>query len=146
MADKPISPFSGLDRALLRSTKAKKVDARPPDSPPPSSSPDSASAIQQASRPASSLASATSEVNLPDPGLIERIRKTVKAPGKEVSFVRLTPAEKQELADVVYTYKRQGKKTTENEIARIALNYLLADYHASGELSVLAQVIDALLA
>ena len=58
----------------------------------------------------------------------------------------MTPGEKAQLADIVYTYKRQGKKTSENEIHRIAMNYIMADYHAHGELSVLARVIDALLA
>ncbi len=81
-----------------------------------------------------------------DPTVIEGIRKIVKHPGKEVSFVRLSPEEKGKLADIVYTYKRQGTKTTENEINRIAVNYLLADYYATGERSILAQVIAALRA
>ena len=77
---------------------------------------------------------------------IEAIRKTVKELGREVSFVRLTPEEKGQLVDVVYTYTRQGQKTSENEINRIAINYLLADYHANGERSVLAKVLAALRA
>ncbi len=77
---------------------------------------------------------------------IEAIRKVVKGPGREVSFVRLTPEEKAEVVDIVYTYRRQGQKTTENEINRIALNYLLHDYHEHGERSVLAQVLAALSA
>ena len=35
--------------------------------------------------------------------LIATIRKTVRQLGKEVSFVRLTAEEKQQLADIVYT-------------------------------------------
>jgi len=146
MADKPQSPFTGLDRALLRSTKIKQPSPIPEDQTPASAADDHASVSQQRGTKASKLASLSASMLAPDPDLVETIRKTVKATGKEVSFIRLTPAEKQELADIVYTYKRQGKKTTENEIARIAVNYLLADYHASGELSVLAKVIDALLA
>jgi hypothetical protein len=76
--------------------------------------------------------------------LVESIRKTVKHLGKEVSFIRLTPEEKARLADIVYTYKRQGTKTSENEIGRIGLNYLIADYQANGKESVLAKVIAAL--
>jgi hypothetical protein len=78
--------------------------------------------------------------------MIEMIRKAVKVPGKEVSFIRLTADEKGQLADIVYTYKRQGKKTSENEINRIAINYILEDYRANGERSVLARVIASLLA
>jgi hypothetical protein len=78
--------------------------------------------------------------------LIERIRKIVKSPGKEVAFVRLSLEEKQQLAEIAYHYKRQGVKTSENEINRIAVNYLLADYQAQGDTSILAKVIAALLA
>ena len=78
--------------------------------------------------------------------VIESIRKTVKVTGKDVLFVRLTPEEKGQLADIVYTYKRQRKTTTETEIGRIAINYLVQDYHAAGAQSILARVIDALLA
>ncbi|MDP9356175.1 MAG: hypothetical protein M3R02_13015 [Chloroflexota bacterium] len=77
---------------------------------------------------------------------IDAIRKVVKTPGREVSFVRLTAEEKAQLGDLVYTFKRQGQKTTENEINRIALNYLLHDFHEHGERSVLARVLAALLA
>jgi hypothetical protein len=92
-----------------------------------------------ASNPASMLASYHDDV-------VETIRKAVKTPGKEVSFVRLTAEEKTQLADIVYTYKRQGKKTSENEINRIAINYILEDYRANGERSILARVIASLLA
>jgi hypothetical protein len=78
--------------------------------------------------------------------VIESIRKTVKVTGKDVLFVRLTPEEKGQLADIVYTYKRQRKTTTETEIGRIAINYLVQDYRAAGAQSILARVIDALLA
>lgn len=78
--------------------------------------------------------------------LIEVIRKTVKDPGKEVTFVRLTLEEKRQLADITYTYKRQGIKTSENEIGRIAMSYLLEDYKANGQASLLAKVIAALRA
>ena len=96
-------------------------------------------ASQLASEQASTLATVSDET-------IDTIRRAVKVAGKEVSFVRLTAEEKAQLTDIVYTYKRQGKKTTENEINRIAVNYMIADYKANGERSVLARVIAALLA
>ena len=74
------------------------------------------------------------------------IRKIVKTGGKEVTFVRLTPEEKKRLGDIAYTYKRQGMKTSENEISRIAINFLLEDYQANGEASILAKVLASLLA
>lgn len=78
--------------------------------------------------------------------IIETIRKAVKHPGREVTFIRLTPEEKGRLADIVYTYKRQGVKTSENEISRIAISFLLEDYQANGQESILAEVIASLLA
>lgn len=75
---------------------------------------------------------------------IERIRKVVKDGGREVSFTRLSMEEKQQMKDLVYTYGRMGIKTTENEIVRIALNYILEDYQASGKASILERVLEAL--
>ena len=76
--------------------------------------------------------------------MIEVIRRTVKSLGTKVSFTRVTPEEKARLADIIYTYKRQGVKTSENEINRIAMNFLIEDFHNNGKESVLAQVIEAL--
>jgi hypothetical protein len=94
---------------------------------------------KQASKRASTHGEASVDV-------VEVIRRIVKTPGKEVAYVRLTVEEKDQLADIVYTYKRQRKKTSENEIARIAVSFILEDYKANGETSVLARVIDAMRA
>ena len=80
------------------------------------------------------------------PEWIEATRKVVKTTGKEVAFTRLTAQEKGRLADVVYDFRRQGIKTTENEVLRIAINYLLQDFAAYGKKSLLQKVITALLA
>jgi hypothetical protein len=97
----------------------------------------------KASKPDDELASALASV---DTGTVETIRQVIKVPGREVSYLRLTPEEKADLSDIVYTYKRQGQKTSETEINRIALNYLLLDYREHGQQSVLARVLAALLA
>ena len=79
--------------------------------------------------------------------MIELIRKIVKNPAKEeVLYVRLTREEKNHLSDIAYTYERLGRKTTDNEIGRIAVNFLIADFKANGEQSILAKVIEALKA
>jgi hypothetical protein len=79
--------------------------------------------------------------------MIELIRKIVKNPAKEeVLYVRLTREEKNHLSDIAYTYERLGRKTTANEIGRIAVNFLIADFKANGEQSVLAKVIEELKA
>ena len=72
---------------------------------------------------------------------LEVIRRTLKLIGKEVLYVRLTQDEKNQVRDIEYTYERQGIKTSGNEIGRIALNFLLADYKANGEQSILAKML-----
>ena len=80
--------------------------------------------------------------------IVETIRKTVKQVGKDTLFVRLTPDEKHQVASVVYAlnemYRGEGRKTSENEIGRIGINFLLEDYKANGEQSILAKVLVAL--
>lgn len=75
---------------------------------------------------------------------IDLIRKAVKELGKEAATHRFTVAEKKELADLIYTYKNSGVKTSENEIARIAVNFIVEDYKVNGENSVLHKLLKAL--
>ena len=80
------------------------------------------------------------------PSNIENIRKCVKELGKEATFLRLTEKEKRELTDIVYNYKRDGFKTSDNEVLRIALQFLIAEYRANGKQSTLNKVLEALKA
>ena len=76
--------------------------------------------------------------------VIDLIRKAVKEIGKEAATHRFTITEKKELSDLIYTYKNRGIKTTENEIARISVNFIVEDYKVSGENSVLHKLLKAL--
>jgi hypothetical protein len=75
---------------------------------------------------------------------IETVRKALKHIGKEAATHRFTLEEKQLLADIEYTYRRQGIRTSENEITRIAINYFAEDYKRNGENSMLAKVLKKL--
>ncbi len=99
----------------------------------------------QSSKHSSNLASKHASTLALSTEMIELIRKIVKNPGKEdVLYVRLTKEEKDKLADVSYTYKRQGMKTSDNEVVRIAINALLEDYKTHGETSLLATILASL--
>ncbi|MCC6167439.1 MAG: hypothetical protein IT329_09460 [Caldilineaceae bacterium] len=74
----------------------------------------------------------------------ETIRKSVKQIGKEAATHRFTTHEKNVLADIVYTYTRQGYRTSENEITRIAVNWLILDYQERRAQSVLARMLEVL--
>ncbi|HYE68073.1 MAG TPA: hypothetical protein VEA58_05635 [Anaerovoracaceae bacterium] len=81
---------------------------------------------------------------------IETIRKSVKKVGREALFVRLTPEEKDELRTIVYQlnqlYRGKGGETSENEVSRIALKFLLEDHKKNGEHSILSITQKALKA
>ena len=75
---------------------------------------------------------------------IETVRKAVKELGKEAATYRFTIVEKRAIADLVYTYKRRGIRTSENEITRIAVNFVLHDNQESGKNGILDKVLRAL--
>ena len=77
---------------------------------------------------------------------VRQVRNAVKRLGKEAATHRFTQQEKEKIADIVYTYYRQGYKTSENEIARIGINWLIDEYVANGSRSVLHRVLKALRA
>ena len=75
---------------------------------------------------------------------VETVRQVVKEVGKEAATHRFTKGEKEAIATIVYVVKRQGIRTSENEITRIAVNFIICDYEARGEQSLLAKVLQAL--
>ena len=75
---------------------------------------------------------------------VETIRRAVKALGKEAATHRFTATEKETIAEIVYACKRQGLRTTENEITRVAVNFIVHDYQANGKDSLLVRVLLAL--
>ena len=74
----------------------------------------------------------------------EAIRKAVKQIGKEAATHRYTEAEKKAIANIVFTYRNQGIFTSENEISRIAINFVIEDFEQNGEESILAKCLKAL--
>ena len=76
--------------------------------------------------------------------IIELVRKAVKEFGKEAATHRFTVEEKKRIAEIIFSYKNQGVRTSENELTRIAVNFLLGDYQKNGKNSVLAKVLKAL--
>ncbi len=120
---------------------AQKDTGTTPDNlstiPPSDSKPESQLSSNLASKHASTLAI--------QPDIIEIIRKIVKTPAKEeVLYVRVSKEEKNQLGDIEYTFDRQGIETSANELGRIAVNFLIADYKANGENSILVKVLTAL--
>lgn len=77
---------------------------------------------------------------------IEQIRKSVKELGKEAATHRFSSGEKKAIASIVYAYGTLGIRTSENEIARIAIHWLILDYQRRGKQGVLDQVLRALSA
>jgi hypothetical protein len=80
----------------------------------------------------------------PEQDVIAHVRRAVKAFGKEAATHRFTLAEKKAVAEIVFAYQNQGIRTSENEITRIAINYIFHDYRQNGENSLLHQVLRSL--
>jgi hypothetical protein len=76
--------------------------------------------------------------------IIELVRKAVKELGKEAATHRFTLEEKKAIAELIFTYKNRGIRTSENEITRIAVNFIIQDYKENGEGSVLHRALNAL--
>ena len=76
--------------------------------------------------------------------MVQDIKKALRQFGKEAATHRFTPEEKQAIADIIYSYSRQGIRTSENEISRIAVNFIVNDFKAFGEESLLHRILKAL--
>jgi hypothetical protein len=76
--------------------------------------------------------------------MVETVRLAIKEIGKEAATHRFTKAEKEAIAALVYNFKRQGIRSSENEITRIAVNFIINDYNAKGDQSLLVKALHAL--
>ena len=79
-----------------------------------------------------------------DDTLVEGIRKAVRQLGKEAATYRFTQEEKKALSNVVFQYKNKSIRTSENEITRIAITFLLEEFRLHGKQSILARVLERL--
>src|SRR6266487_368229 len=75
---------------------------------------------------------------------IEVVRKAVKLLGEKAATHRFTANEKDAIADIVYSLRKKGITTSENEITRIAINYLVWDYSNNKQASILSRVLERL--
>jgi hypothetical protein len=76
--------------------------------------------------------------------ILETTRRAVKQFGKEAATHRFTMEEKRALKSVERDYEDKGIRTSENEITRISVNYMLEDYRLNGDKSILAHVLEML--
>jgi hypothetical protein len=76
--------------------------------------------------------------------IIETTRKAVKQLGKEAATHRFTVDEKKALKSIERDYEVKDIRTSENEITRISINYMIEDYRKNGDESILARVLKLL--
>ena len=79
-----------------------------------------------------------------DTATIEVVRKALKIFGKEAATHRFTLEEKQSIAELIFAFRQKNIRTSENEITRIAINWLMLDTKNNKENSVLHQALLAL--
>ncbi len=75
---------------------------------------------------------------------IEFVRKSVKEFGKEAATHRFTLSEKRAISNIVHSLNMQGIRTTENEITRIAINFVIEEFNRQEKDSLLGLVLQAL--
>jgi hypothetical protein len=80
-------------------------------------------------------------VSLTHDTVVSAIAETILQVGKEAATYRLTLNEKRKLAEIIYTLKMKNLRVTENEIIRIALNFILCDYSMNKTNSILKRAI-----
>jgi len=153
-----MSDFSqggGTYSKLLEAQEKKHQPAASEPAPVPSKQETKATTEQEPKKPSSSDVTTSSshesstsrrhEDPTPvDDDYIEYIRKSVKQVGTKNSSHRLTQDEKDAITDIIYALKKKGLNTNENEIARIAINYLAADFRKNKQASLLVQVLERL--
>lgn len=79
-----------------------------------------------------------------DTATIEVVRKALKVFGKEAATHRFTLEEKQAIAEIIFAFRQKNIRTSENEITRIAINWLMLDHKKNEENSILHQALFAL--
>jgi hypothetical protein len=79
-----------------------------------------------------------------DDDFIEEVRKAVRLVGTNNSSHRLTNEEKEAITDIIYALKKKGLNTNENQIARIAIDYLIADFRKNKQSSFLTRMLERL--
>ena len=79
-------------------------------------------------------------------GMTAIIVKSVREVGKEVCTYRLTQKEKTALVEIIYHYRMRNSRLSENEIARIAINFLIEDFKVDKKDSILSSITEAMKA
>ena len=133
------------DNALWEKVeKLKQVEVTPKQISKPEMSDTTTPRYRDTTRPERMVVKSNSTQETISPERVEAIRKSVRQLGKEAATHRCTADEKRALIDVAYQLGREGYRTSENEITRIGINWLIQDYHEKGKQSMLVRVIEAL--
>ena len=74
--------------------------------------------------------------------MIATIAKAVHEVGKEGCTYRLTQREKNALFEIIYHFRKQNVRLSENEIARIAINFLIEDFKMDDRACLLKRILD----
>ena len=137
----PTSTNSEQTKERVREVKTKRENKPRPITP---AKPETNTVMKESMHASNNARMQASNQPLNQETIIETIRKAVKDVGKDSATYRFTPEEKKALLELGFSYKMQGYKTSENELTRIAINFLLEDHRQNGKNSVLQRVLDAL--
>jgi len=145
MADtKQPDPFTGLDKMLLRSKKPTLPSVAEEKAKPTTETKEPALRKTAPTIAAKNDSYHDSYLSSDQAAMFTQVRKAVRVRGTEQSIHRLSSQEKRDIKDIVYAYDTQGIRTSEVELTRIALNFLIADHKEQGKGSILAKILSSL--
>jgi len=78
--------------------------------------------------------------------MIAKIARTVREVGREVKTYRITPQENNALVEIIYFFRKNKYRLSENEIARIAINLLIEDFESDKKSCMLSRIAEAMKA
>jgi hypothetical protein len=71
----------------------------------------------------------------------QKLAETLKEVGRERTSLRMTEDEKAGVAQIVYNLRAEGVKLSENDVFRVALNFVLEDYEFNTPNSLIESVL-----
>jgi len=74
--------------------------------------------------------------------IMPTVAKAMREVGKEGCTYRLTQREKTALIEIIYHFRMRNCRLSENEIARIAINFLIEDFKTRKNDCLIRRIID----
>ena len=73
--------------------------------------------------------------------IISSINEGIQEIGRVAATYRLTKWEKEHLQDLIYHFRKESVKVSENSLIRISINYIINDHEVSKKRSIISRIL-----